>query len=113
MSDETTKSTLSEDVIARLPKVVLHDHLDGGLRPATILELAAGSGHELPADTIDGLADWFADSADSDSESDAARDQRLAHAHLRTTGMRRRIQMRRPPGPHSAPPPRPRGRRAR
>ena len=29
------------DVIRRAPKVLLHDHLDGGLRPATIVELAA------------------------------------------------------------------------
>ncbi len=31
-----------------LPKVVLHDHLDGGLRPATLVELAADAGHLLP-----------------------------------------------------------------
>ncbi|HIC23722.1 MAG TPA: hypothetical protein EYO84_09870, partial [Planctomycetes bacterium] len=30
-----------EDWIRDLPKVQLHDHLDGGLRPATIIELAA------------------------------------------------------------------------
>ena len=50
MSDETTTSTLSEDVIARLPKVVLHDHLDGGVRPATVLELARETDYDaLPA----------------------------------------------------------------
>ena len=31
-------------ILQRLPKVVLHDHLDGGLRPATILDLAEGAG---------------------------------------------------------------------
>ncbi len=31
-----------------LPKAVLHDHLDGGLRPATVVELAAEAGHRLP-----------------------------------------------------------------
>ncbi|MCB2224665.1 MAG: adenosine deaminase [Actinobacteria bacterium] len=42
------------------PKVVLHDHLDGGLRPATILELAAASGYDgLPAGDEAGLAAWF------------------------------------------------------
>ena len=32
------------------PKVSLHDHLDGGLRPQTIIELAGRVGHQLPAD---------------------------------------------------------------
>jgi len=49
------------------PKVLLHDHLDGGLRPATIVELAAEIGHPLPASDPDGLAEWFATSADSGS----------------------------------------------
>ncbi|MGN5235749.1 MULTISPECIES: adenosine deaminase [unclassified Rhodococcus (in: high G+C Gram-positive bacteria)] len=49
------------------PKVVLHDHLDGGLRPESILQLAGECGHRLPADTADGLASWFRDSADSGS----------------------------------------------
>jgi adenosine deaminase len=43
-----------------LPKVLLHDHLDGGLRPATVLELAEQSGYEsLPATNLEGLARWF------------------------------------------------------
>jgi adenosine deaminase len=43
-----------------LPKVVLHDHLDGGLRPATILELAADIGYEgLPHADRASLASWF------------------------------------------------------
>ncbi len=50
-----------------LPKVSLHDHLDGGLRPATIIELAAEAGHELPATDPDELRAWFLDSADSGS----------------------------------------------
>ena len=33
------------DQIRRVPKVLLHDHLDGGLRPATIVELAAQTGY--------------------------------------------------------------------
>jgi len=53
--------------ILQAPKVLLHDHLDGGLRPATIIELAAGVGHALPATTPETLADWFAESADSGS----------------------------------------------
>lgn len=50
-----------------LPKVALHDHLDGGLRPRTLLELAAEAGHPLPADTPAALADWFFAAANSGS----------------------------------------------
>ncbi len=39
---------ISYEDIVKVPKVLLHDHLDGGLRPATIVELAAEVGHELP-----------------------------------------------------------------
>ena len=53
--------------IARCPKVLLHDHLDGGLRPATIVELAAAAGHRLPSTDPDDLAAWFRDAADSGS----------------------------------------------
>ncbi len=50
------------------PKVLLHDHLDGGLRPATVLELAHEVGYtELPADDAQSLAHWFRDAADSGS----------------------------------------------
>ncbi|WOQ17952.1 adenosine deaminase [Raineyella sp. W15-4] len=50
-----------------LPKVALHDHLDGGLRPRTLLELAAAVGHPLPADSPAALADWFFEAANSGS----------------------------------------------
>ncbi|PSS45978.1 adenosine deaminase [Arthrobacter woluwensis] len=50
-----------------LPKVSLHDHLDGGLRPATIIELAAAVGHDLPSTDPVALGQWFRDSADSGS----------------------------------------------
>lgn len=50
-----------------LPKVSLHDHLDGGLRPATIIELAADAGHELPSTDPVALGQWFQESADSGS----------------------------------------------
>jgi adenosine deaminase len=54
-------------VIARAPKALLHDHLDGGLRPATIVELAAEVGHPLPATEPAALGEWFRDAADSGS----------------------------------------------
>jgi len=53
--------------IRDLPKVSLHDHLDGGLRPATIIDLAAGAGVSLPASTPEALGEWFRESADSGS----------------------------------------------
>lgn len=43
-----------------LPKVLLHDHLDGGPRPETVLELARASGYgDLPASDVGGLKEWF------------------------------------------------------
>ena len=53
--------------IVKAPKALLHDHLDGGLRPATILELAEAIGHPLPATSPEALGDWFVASADSGS----------------------------------------------
>ncbi|PTA45685.1 adenosine deaminase [Micromonospora sp. RP3T] len=55
-----------EDII-KAPKALLHDHLDGGLRPATIVELAAEADHELPTTDPDALGRWFAESANSGS----------------------------------------------
>jgi len=66
----TPSPDLSRDDVLRAPKVLLHDHLDGGLRPATVLELAREVGHELPTGP-DGdaaaLGRWFAEAADSGS----------------------------------------------
>jgi adenosine deaminase len=46
--------------VAALPKVLLHDHLDGGLRPATVVELAEEYGYPaLPTHDVDELATWF------------------------------------------------------
>ena len=59
--------SLTREQIQAAPKVLLHDHLDGGLRPATIVELAAEIGHELPADNADDLAKWFEEASDSGS----------------------------------------------
>jgi adenosine deaminase len=50
-----------------LPKVSLHDHLDGGLRPGTILELAGDAGVAVGVDDPDALGAWFRERADSGS----------------------------------------------
>src|SRR5215218_2950968 len=48
------------DQIRRAPKAVLHDHLDGGVRPDTVIELAAEQGYEgLPTTDIEDLREWF------------------------------------------------------
>jgi len=53
--------------ITALPKVSLHDHLDGGLRPQTIIELADAIGMAVPAQDATALGDWFSTQADSGS----------------------------------------------
>ena len=53
--------------IRSLPKISLHDHLDGGLRPQTIIELADEIGLKLEADNAKDLKRWFEKSADSGS----------------------------------------------
>jgi adenosine deaminase len=46
--------------IRRAPKALLHDHLDGGLRPSTVIDIAGQTGYdELPATDVDALAKWF------------------------------------------------------
>lgn len=50
----------SEEFLRSLPKVLLHDHLDGGLRPATVVELAREAGYRaLPSEDPEKLARWF------------------------------------------------------
>jgi adenosine deaminase len=49
--------------LRRAPKVLLHDHLDGGMRPATVIELAAEAGHALPTTDPDELQAWFTEGA--------------------------------------------------
>ncbi|QTF70763.1 adenosine deaminase [Arthrobacter woluwensis] len=68
MTEALNDSATAPDFDLRdLPKVSLHDHLDGGLRPATIIELAAAVGHDLPSTDPVALGQWFRDSADSGS----------------------------------------------
>ncbi len=51
--------------IRAAPKVLLHDHLDGGVRVATIIELADRSGHVLPTTDEAALREWFVRGATS------------------------------------------------
>ena len=51
---------MNDELIRSLPKVLLHDHLDGGLRPATVIELAEEFGYRnLPTHDVADLAQWF------------------------------------------------------
>jgi adenosine deaminase len=56
--------TLTLEKIREAPKVLLHDHLDGGLRPQTVIDLAAETGYaDLPTTDVDDLAGWFVEGA--------------------------------------------------
>src|SRR5688572_12258381 len=57
------EARITEEAIRRAPKVLLHDHLDGGLRPSTVIELAAEAGHQLPTTDPDDLQAWFTQGA--------------------------------------------------
>lgn len=60
----TAAVRLDRETIRKLPKVLLHEHLDGGLRPSTVLELAHATGYgDLPADEPEALGKWFHEGA--------------------------------------------------
>ncbi|WP_196240518.1 adenosine deaminase [Nocardioides anomalus] len=67
LTEPSAGPAVTRDQALRAPKVLLHDHLDGGLRPATIVELAAEIGHELPETDAEALGRWFTTMADSGS----------------------------------------------
>jgi adenosine deaminase len=59
---------LKLETIREAPKALLHDHLDGGLRPGTVVELAAEVGYaELPTGDPVELGRWFTRGADRKS----------------------------------------------
>ncbi|GGR37717.1 adenosine deaminase [Streptomyces roseolus] len=63
-----TSHVPTADQVRRAPKVLLHDHLDGGLRPGTIIELAREQDYsKLPETEPDKLGVWFREAADSGS----------------------------------------------
>ena len=58
----------TKDQIKAVPKVLLHDHLDGGLRPQTIIDIAKEIGYDqLPTQDAGELAIWFREACDSGS----------------------------------------------
>jgi adenosine deaminase len=64
----TNPVPVTPEAIRSAPKVLLHDHLDGGLRPATVIELAEASGYrDLPTSDATELGRWFTEAADSGS----------------------------------------------
>ena len=82
---------ISYEDIVKVPKALLHDHLDGGLRPATIVELAAEVGHELPTTDPAALGVWFTEAANSGSLERYL--ETFAHtvAVMQTAGALRRV----------------------
>lgn len=79
------------DPLLKLPKCSLHDHLDGGLRPDTILELAADVGYELPASDAAGLRGWFAEQCDSGDLERYLQPFGVTTACMQTTDALRRV----------------------
>ena len=60
-------ATISAEQTAAAPKVALHEHLDGGVRPQTMIDISAEIGHELPATDAVSLGRWFVEACDSGS----------------------------------------------
>lgn len=59
---------LDRSVLQTLPKVLLHEHLDGVLRPKTVIELAKSIGYrQLPSEDPEELARWFHQGANQGS----------------------------------------------
>lgn len=82
---------MSEELITSLPKVALHDHLDGGLRPQTVIDHCRVAAQELPSCDADTLGEWFFDSADSGSLVDYLQTFEYTIAAMQTAEHLRRV----------------------
>jgi adenosine deaminase len=61
----------TDSTLLKAPKVLLHDHLDGGLRPQTVIDLALETGYDaLPSTDVEELGRWFVQAASSGSLED-------------------------------------------
>lgn len=79
------------DVMRTLPKISLHDHLDGGLRPSTMVELARDAGYDLPAATSEQVGHWMVQAGDSGSLESYLRAFEHTLALLQTPDALRRV----------------------
>ncbi len=88
--DQHGDATLQGVSIRSLPKVSLHDHLDGAVRPQTVIELADEIGLDVPTTDADDLADWFEEQSDSGSLVEYLKTFDLTTAVMQTReGLRR------------------------
>jgi adenosine deaminase len=78
-------------VVESLPKISLHDHLDGGVRPSTVVELAAAGGIEIPRSTTDELNEWVRANADSGNLVDYLATFEVTLSVMQTAGNLERI----------------------
>ena len=79
------------DLARSLPKVVLHDHLDGGLRETTLLELLRERGIEPPAADAASLGQWFDERAHAGSLVEFLRGFALTVAAMASPSALRRV----------------------
>ena len=77
--------------ITALPKVSLHDHLDGGLRPQTVIDLAAEIGYELPTTNAESLRQWFIDQSMSGSLVEFLKSFAITGAVMQTPAQLHRV----------------------
>jgi adenosine deaminase len=77
--------------ITALPKVSLHDHLDGGLRPQTVIDLAAEIGYELPTTDVAKLTQWFIDQSSSGSLEEFLKTFAITAAIMQTPAQLHRV----------------------
>lgn len=83
--------TLDSQALVRLPKVSLHDHLDGGLRPQTVVDLCRENGHPLPTHDADALQEWIYQQCDAGSLVDYLKPFELTVAAMQTAEQLQRV----------------------